>query len=390
MIDAEIKSSLDRLTSYIEGQNFKGWDPYDLLNSPIPFRWFGKMAQAVVIQAGKLLPWSPRRWMFVAKGENPKGLGLMLNAYCNLYRVFKDERYLQKADYLFERLKAVRSQGYEEYCWGYNFVWANPQSVLAKYKPSSVVTAFVCQGVFNYHQLTGNPEAAEIIDSAAQYILKYLNVTETEHGICLSYTEEEKDCCYNASLLSGELLAMKYALTGDGSLLPTIKRILEFAIAHQQDDGHWNYSINLDTGAERKQVDFHQGFVLNSIYNICTNAGLMNDEIKSVLAKGLDFYRTKQFLDNGQSLWRIPKSLPVDIHNQAQGIITLSKITDNAEYHKFAETIMQWTMAHMQSRKGYFHYRIFRHYTIRTPFMRWSEAWMLLAFSELLLSNTKQ
>ena len=45
-----------RLIDYIEHENYKGYDPYDYLNSWIPFRWFGKMVQAIVVQAGKLIP----------------------------------------------------------------------------------------------------------------------------------------------------------------------------------------------------------------------------------------------------------------------------------------------------------------------------------------------
>ena len=34
--------------------------------------------------------------------------------------------------------------------------------------------------------------------------------------------------------------------------------------------------------------------------------------------------------------------------------------------------------------KEYFYFRKFKHYTIKTPFMRWSQAWMFVALSNLL------
>jgi len=36
------KYSKDKLQAYVEAENFKGYDPYDTLNSPIPFHWLGK------------------------------------------------------------------------------------------------------------------------------------------------------------------------------------------------------------------------------------------------------------------------------------------------------------------------------------------------------------
>jgi hypothetical protein len=40
-------------------------------------------------------------------------------------------------------------------------------------------------------------------------------------------------------------------------------------------------------------------------------------------------------------------------------------------------------MKHMWSNAGFFYYRTFRTVTIRTSYMRWSQAWMLLALATL-------
>jgi len=41
-------------------------------------------------------------------------------------------------------------------------------------------------------------------------------------------------------------------------------------------------------------------------------------------------------------------------------------------------------MKHMWDERGFFYYRVLRLCTIRTSYMRWSQAWMLLALSTLL------
>jgi len=41
-------------------------------------------------------------------------------------------------------------------------------------------------------------------------------------------------------------------------------------------------------------------------------------------------------------------------------------------------------MDHMWDDRGFFYYRVLRLCTIRTSYMRWSQAWMLLALSTML------
>ena len=84
-------------------------------------------------------------------------------------------------------------------------------------------------------------------------------------------------------------------------------------------------------------------------------AMINNEQLRQAIEKGLHYYKTVQFFDNGQSLWRIPKIYPVDIHNQAQGIITFSLLKEfNKEYFAFAGKIVEWTIKNMQDKHGYF------------------------------------
>ena len=67
----------------------------------------------------------------------------------------------------------------------------------------------------------------------------------------------------------------------------------------------------------------------------------------------------------------------------------MSKITPiaiEAEYLKFSETIAQWTIKNMQDKKGFFYYRKLKTHTNKISFMRWSQAWMFLALTELIVT----
>jgi hypothetical protein len=95
-----------------------------------------------------------------------------------------------------------------------------------------------------------------------------------------------------------------------------------------------------------------------------------------------------QFFDSGQSLWRLPRQWPTDIHSQSQGIITFSKLKDlDRNYLPFAKKIAAWTITHMQDKKGYFYFRKYPWFTNRIPYMRWGQAWMMLALSELFINE---
>ena len=48
-----------------------------------------------------------------------------------------------------------------------------------------------------------------------------------------------------------------------------------------------------------------------------------------------------------------------------------------------ASRVGSLAMGRMWDARGFFHYRVLRSLRIRTPYMRWSQAWMLLALASL-------
>lgn len=384
----DVNTSLKQLQNYIESENFKGYDPYDTLNSAIPFHWLGKWGPVLAIQFQKRNPFNIRKLLGIKKAHNPKAMGLLLHAYSLQYQQNKSEETLQKMEFFFNWLLENRTKGYAEYCWGYNFDWASPVKFLEKYSPTIVVSGFIAKGIFEYYQATQNQKAVEVLKSIGDFIQNQLAWTKTEKGFCVSYSVEAVDCCYNANMLGAELFARLFYLTKEGNYKELAQKMTDFTIAYQQPDGHWNYSVEIKTGKERTQIDFHQGYVLDSIHYVNKYCG-ENEAYKKALKLGAEYYFAKQFNPNGQSVFRVPSEYPVEIHNQSQGIITFIRLSYLAnEYANFSAVIAEWTMHNMQSKKGYFYYKKYPLYTIKTPFMRWSQAWMFLALTEL--TNAKK
>lgn len=380
-----IEQSLHSLIKYIENESFKGYDPYDTLNSAFDFSRLGKWGSLVITQIQKRNPVNIRPLLGIRKGINPKGIGLLLKAYCLLYNKTGDNEYLEKAGKLFEWLSDNFSKGFSGFAWGYDFDWVSPNDSIKAYTPSVVVTSFVIDGIFEFYKITNNSTAKNIISKSAEYIVRDIPVVEFKEGLSFSYTHINQDCCYNASLLASEILAKAGYITKSSKNNILINKAIDYVLSRQKPDGEWWYSINLETGKERRQIDFHQGFILVSLAELNKFLDIPRKDIEEAVEKGLYYYRHKQFYENGRSLWRIPKRWPVDIHNQSQGIITFSRLKEyGSDYLSFAKTIANWTIKNMQSNKGYFYYRKNPLYTNKISYIRWSQAWMMVALSELI------
>src|SRR4029077_4082042 len=83
----KFRSSLARLKNWVEQRDYAGWEPYDLLNSPVlsarslsrfPLNW-------LAVQTGKRIgSIALRRVLRVPPSRNPKALALFISGYCDL------------------------------------------------------------------------------------------------------------------------------------------------------------------------------------------------------------------------------------------------------------------------------------------------------------------
>lgn len=129
----KVINSFRLLKEYCENEGFKGWDPYDGLNSKVfqalPFLKKSAICRLVVIQGFKRCPVNLRRLALVPKEYNAKGIGLFLSGYCNLYNAVKANPKLAESlgspdslksriNELAELLISLQSKGYSGACWG--------------------------------------------------------------------------------------------------------------------------------------------------------------------------------------------------------------------------------------------------------------------------------
>jgi hypothetical protein len=74
----------------------------------------------------------------------------------------------------------------------------------------------------------------------------------------------------------------------------------------------------------------------------------------------------------------------------AQSIISLTEFQDlDPTSLPISDKVIEWAMNHMWDQRGFFYYRVLRAATIRTSYMRWTQAWMLLALATRLAESNR-
>jgi rhamnogalacturonyl hydrolase YesR len=380
----KIEQSFIKLKNYCEREAFKGFDPYDGLNSTlfqaIPFISKNRLARLAWIQLFKRSPLNLRVIAGVKKGYNPKALGLILSGYCNLYNQVKEPMYLDKINFFSEQLSSLANKSYNEACWGYNFDWQARAFFQPKNTPTVVATTFIASALLDAYEITGEDQLVKMARSACDFIIKDLNRTyDVKGNFAFSYSPLDKTVVFNASLLGSRILSRVYSFTKEKELLDPAEKSIAFCCDYQKNDGSWSYGT-LD---HHQWIDsFHTGYNLECIADYMKYSG--DNNFTGNLAKGFNYYIKTFFSDEGVPKYYSNSVYPIDIHSPAQMIITLTKLGILYEYRNLADKVLNWTIDNMQSEKGYFYYQKNKYFTSKIPYMRWAQAWMFYALSEYL------
>ena len=379
----EVQPYLAGLLHYIERQDYRGYDPYDAMNSRL-LRWAGSRSQWMRVGLTQLLKRCPinlRPMLRVERGHNPKGIGLFLWGYARLYAVESKPRYRERIDYLLDLLERDRSEGYSGNCWGYNFGWQNWNMWTPPYTPTLVNSAFIGHALLDTYLYTGAERALNTALSIKDFICTDLPRHEEQDRLCFSYTPLYGHYVHNANLLGASLLIRLHRVCGDKRLEELALASLRYALHYQHDNGAWYYG---ETELTYWKDSFHTGFNLQALqYFIREGYARYCREGYDL---GLKYYVENFFLPDGTAKYYDRKTFPVDVHSPCQGVIVLSD--GPAGQSELAEKILRWMFRHMWSPAGYFYFRKGRFHTNRISYMRWSQAWAFNALTSYLCNQT--
>ena len=376
-----------KLLEYCQSRNWAGIDPYDALNSRV-FKACSildrRLPRLALTQALKRSPLDIRPLLLVPPTQNPKALGLFLMSLLKLDRLGRggDPGFVaQMAD----RLEALRSPNTRYWCWGYSFPWQTRTLLVPRGAPNLVCTTFVANALLDAYEQAGDRRCLDMAASGAEYILDELYWSDGGGVAGFGYPlPSMRHNIHNGNLLGAALFCRVARLTGETRFITPALKVARYSASKQHDDGSWDYG---ELPTQRWIDNFHTG------YNLCAlraiNTELHTDEFESHVRSGFKFYRNHFFLDDGTAKYFHDRTYPIDIHSVAQSIITLLTCRDlDPDSVRLAHAVFAWAMNRMwDDNGGFFYYRILRRGTIRTSYMRWSQAWMLLAISTLLTES---
>jgi|SRR6185436_15830517 len=384
-----IEHAFNDLLAWCRQHDFAGYDPFDALNSRVfqstPLR-HSRLARLIWTQAFKRFPVNLRPLASVPREKNAKGLALFALAALANYRRVKTIETEIDARALLDELWLMRIKGHSGAAWGYNFAWQSRKFFAPQGTPMIVPTAFAARAFIEAYLAFADEQYLQMARSSCDFILNDLKRTvATADEVCFSYSPLDSTQIFNASLLAAETLASVGALSGEIEFCNLAQRAAHFVTRNQREDGSWGYGAQ----AGQEWTDsFHTAYVLLSlarIANSCPGDVDADVDMHVALQRGYAFWRERFFLADGWPKYYDDSLYPADAHAAATAIVTLVELQDLDDGAlPLAKTIATWTIRNLRDARGFFYYQRRRFYTVHTPYMRWTQGWMLYALARLL------
>jgi hypothetical protein len=381
-----LERALTNLLDWCRARDFAGHDPFDGLNSRIfqatPLK-SSRAARLIWTQLFKRSPVNLRALARVPAGKNPKGTALFALAALAQFRTEPDALTEERARALMRDLLAARLEGRSGAAWGYNFDWQGRAFFAPKGTPTIVPTAFAARALVEAASEFKDESYLRTARSACEFILRDLHRTEETSAdeVCWSYSPLDRTRVFNASLLAAETLSAVGALTGEAELSEWAMKGARYVVRRQREDGSWAYGAE---GFQSWADNFHTAFVLTSLSRIMAHSSEAREEFANALKRGYEFWRGTFFLADGWPKYYHDKLYPADAHSAGAGIVALLEMRDlDRSALDWANRVAHWTIKNLSDPRGFFYYQRRRFYTVRIPYMRWSQAWMAYALSRL-------
>ena len=375
-----IEAVLDAVYDYSRANQYKGYNKHDGLNSPIlnALLGWGKWPRMVAIQGVMRFPVNLRPLLFTRKSFNPKGLALFTQGLLDRYETHGQESFLAEAKRLLVLLGTLISPGtWSGNAWGYHYPWRDPGFYAPTNTPNAVVTAFVCDAYIQAYRVTRDEQYLDVVKSAIGFFCEDLKrLKETDDQLCLGYMPLPMTMrVMDVSILVGAVMAQYAELSGDTTHSDTARRLVNYVVQQQTDEGAWFYT-DPPSDSHIRHDNYHTGFILDALERYMAATG--DRGCQAVYDTGLAFYAKHHFTPAGAPRWMSDVEFPYDIHGAAQGILTFAR--HRQEYPDLAATIVDWAISNMyDAQEGRFYYQQTAYFTKRFTLLRWCNGWMARA-----------
>jgi rhamnogalacturonyl hydrolase YesR len=377
-----IFTSVNKVEKWLEGHNYKGYDPADGLTSFLRPLTFGNLFLDRILQ--QLIWRSPinlRPLLGVKRLDSFIGRGYIARAYLIMFKLSGDDSYMQKASACLDWLMQNTAPGFDQYSWGKMFDFASRGGRQNKFEPITVWTSLIGQAFLDAYEIIGDRKYLIVADSVCQWILKVPR-TQTSSGFCINYTPFDKGDCtiHNQSMLAAAMLVRTAKFSINEEYLRVAREAIKYTCTRQLSDGSWYYG---EEPTYHWIDNFHTGYNLDALksYIELTNDKTYEEKLKL----GFSFYKSNFFENNGRPKYYHNRTYPIDSQCAAQAIDTLTYFSDYDDTAlELAVRVAKWTIDNMQDRTGYFYFMRYPLVVLKPPMIHWAQATTYKALAYLL------
>lgn len=380
LFEEKLRRSLAKLLAWIEAADYRGYEPFDGLSSPLRALTFNNLTlERVLQQTVRQSPINLRPLLGIRPQDSTKGRGYMAWGYLQMFRTTGDPAYQDKAVRCLDWLDQHKAPGYAHHSWGNHFDFSSRVGKLPRFEPIIVWTSLIGQAYLDAFEVLADRRFLDIAESICSWILDVPR-ERTTTGTCLSYVAFEQRSIHNSNMLGAAMLARTGRLAGRQDYLAVAREAMLYSCSRQRPDGSWYYGEQTD----HHWIDnFHTAYNLDSLKGYLESTG--DERFRENLGRGFAFYRDSFFETSGRPKYYHDRAYPIDSQCASQAVETLSNFAGTADGAlELAVRVTDWTIDNMQDKKGFFYYRKYPLVTARTPMLHWAQATTFRAFALLL------
>ncbi len=369
--------------------DYRGHDPFDLLNSPLlrrlPMR--GRIPLLVNKIGSRLAPDFLRRWLRVPPIEDPK---IYACAYFG-YRFHGTETDRAAAEAMIERLSGLaQPHGEAQAFWGYDYPWPTRCDGINPRGASTLVPgAFALLALFHHGWSQGRWSRESLIRQACSYYAEH-HLRRAGGEPFLGYFANSKTNTHNVNLLGCAVLSMGGAIFAEKQWLEVAATAVVSTLNSIGEDGFLAYN---DHPAGNWTDSFHHLYQIASLHAVAAFNPLVDrDRLQTAIA-GLRAYYCRAFIrEDGKINYYPGRLYPLDSHNYAAAALfallldegKLMGKLDAGNLLRAGDDLTFWPQ------KGRYLHRRGRYFRDRRLFLRWNQAWMFAALGALYHAETLQ
>jgi hypothetical protein len=383
-----INNIIDHSLNYLEKNEYKSFDYFDALSSPLLNNFSNQLIRRISIQLiGKSII-NIRPLLGIKRKLHTKLISDLLSIYSKLYNTRNEEIYLRKAYSIYDILITRGIKSNDKIAWGLNFPYSSRFVDSNENTPNIFNTLNSVISLLDFYKVTNDENIIIHVKSSLNYIFEDLGLVEiTRNCKWLRYYPGQTIPTYNVNAMAAYVFAMVNNIYKNEIVsLETIDSLINFLLDGQNKNGSWFYSESKNG----KWIDgFHSGYIIESLSYMNINEILHDDSFQ----KSVSYYIDNLFTNEGIPKYYNNKIYPIESQNCAQAIQTISKLIMNHKFDYFIllENIIDNVIKHLYNSNGYFYYKKEKYFTNKNIFFRWSISPMLLAllFAQEALAKKK-